>query len=214
MEKDLNTKVKQFHEDVAERGEDVVFRVFPSKIFELQEIIQSMDDPSSPFSLSNLTGNTDTTVYPPMVQYETLNWNDVNVNDTKYAKHPSIVYDNPGIQKINEVISKKIEEMVLLVEQVEVWIILTIPKIEEYVVCLSLIIWFKQTPSSQRRQLWYVPTGLKLPIYSSQSKQQYRCPSPRKGSRTTPKRRQISRRIPQRRTRAPPRPRKDLFKVV
>lgn len=131
MEKDLNTKVKQFHEDVAERGEDVVFRVFPSKIFELQEIIQSMDDPSSPFSLSNLTGNTDTTVYPPMVQYETLNWNDVNVNDTKYAKHPSIVYDNPGIQKINEVISKKIEEMVLLVEQVEVWIILTIPKIED-----------------------------------------------------------------------------------
>lgn len=90
-----------------------------------------MDDPSSPFSLSNLTGNTDTTVYPPMVQYETLNWNDVNVNDTKYAKHPSIVYDNPGIQKINEVISKKIEEMVLLVEQVEVWIILTIPKIED-----------------------------------------------------------------------------------
>ena len=39
----------------------------------------------------------------------------MNINDTKYAKRPSLVYDNPRIQEINEVISKQIEEMVLLV---------------------------------------------------------------------------------------------------
>jgi len=38
----------------------------------------------------------------------------VNVNDTKYAKHPALVHDNPRIQKINGVISKQIEEVVLL----------------------------------------------------------------------------------------------------
>ena len=39
----------------------------------------------------------------------------MNINDTKYAKRPSLVYDNPRIQELNEVISKQIEEMVLLV---------------------------------------------------------------------------------------------------
>ncbi|EDR06025.1 proteasome activator subunit 3 [Laccaria bicolor S238N-H82] len=83
-------------------------------------------DPSSPFSLSNLTGNTDTTVYLTPSEEDT-----VHVNDTKYAKHPGLVYDNPRIQKIHEVISKQVEEMMLLSEQVEVWIILTIPQIED-----------------------------------------------------------------------------------
>ena len=39
----------------------------------------------------------------------------MNINDTKYAKHPSLVHDNPRIQELNEVISNQIEEMVLLV---------------------------------------------------------------------------------------------------
>ena len=55
-------------------------------------------------------------VYPPIQTPEASDiWNDVLINDTKYAKHPALVHDNPRIQEINEVISKQIEEMVLLV---------------------------------------------------------------------------------------------------
>lgn len=93
-------------------------------------------DTSSPFSLSNLTGNTDTTVYPTPprthtqpctrsdIEYSEKDNDDVNINDTKYAKHPALDYDNPTrktlrhvprIRKINEVISKQIEEMAPLV---------------------------------------------------------------------------------------------------
>ena len=55
-------------------------------------------------------------MYPPIQAPEASDiWNDVLINDTKYAKHPALVHDNSTVQNINEVISKQIEEMVLLV---------------------------------------------------------------------------------------------------
>ncbi|KAJ7446421.1 proteasome activator pa28 REG alpha beta subunit [Mycena galericulata] len=146
MEKNLAQRLEGFQKAAATSGEDVVFRIFPTKILELQELIQSTSLPSSPYHRDQTATTIDATVYSapgnqqsngdqPQSKKRKMDEGSqstdlTGVNDTQYARFPSLVLANKHMLKLHSTMKRECEELVTLTDQVKLWISLTMPKIE------------------------------------------------------------------------------------
>ncbi|KAK2461593.1 hypothetical protein APHAL10511_006056 [Amanita phalloides] len=147
MDKALQSKVEAFRKSVTKTGEDIAFTLFPSKILELSELLGTASNADSPFNSSHAPSFTDVTVYPhaqsvsdePLVKKRKLNGlGDVDespqvysTNDVQFARLPSLVHANNHIVKLHEHVKKECEQFVGLIDQVKLWVTLTMPKIED-----------------------------------------------------------------------------------
>ncbi|KAJ7492393.1 proteasome activator pa28 REG alpha/beta subunit [Mycena latifolia] len=146
MDKDTASRLEAFQKQAAAAGEEVVFKTFPTKILELQELIQSTTVPGSPYHRDQTATTTDTTVYPPPTplhangdqsQLKKRKMNDGNLaasgdlaNDTQHARFPSLVLGNKHMITLHATLKRECEELAALTDQVKLWISLTMPKIE------------------------------------------------------------------------------------
>ncbi|KAJ7040379.1 proteasome activator pa28 REG alpha beta subunit [Mycena alexandri] len=142
MEKTLAQKLDVFQKQASVAGEDVVFRVFPAKILALHEQIQLTSLPSSPYHRDQTSTTTDTTVYPPpgasqntgeqpqAKKRKTDEGSASGANDVQYARLPNLVLANKHMATLHANLKRECEELVVLADQVKLWISLTMPKIE------------------------------------------------------------------------------------
>ncbi|KAI0275331.1 proteasome activator pa28 REG alpha beta subunit [Gloeopeniophorella convolvens] len=142
VNKDIAAKLEDFRKTVDADAEDVIFRLFPSKILELQQLIKSTLSPSSQFHQSHAATSTDATVYPPPSTPSTNGEPDkkkrkreseeVHVaNDTQHARFPNAFHANKHLVSVHEALKKECEELIDLTDRVKLWINLTMPKIED-----------------------------------------------------------------------------------
>ncbi|EKM84168.1 hypothetical protein AGABI1DRAFT_110733, partial [Agaricus bisporus var. burnettii JB137-S8] len=148
MDKSLSSKMETFRKAISQSGEDIVFKSFPNKILELTELIESTKNTDSPFHISHTSNATDTTVYPapsispapagPQPKKRKLDNGPSGADkapapsDTKYASFPNHISANQHmVEKVHDIIKKESEELASLVDQVKLWVTLTLPKIEE-----------------------------------------------------------------------------------
>ncbi|KAJ3477253.1 hypothetical protein NLI96_g10596 [Meripilus lineatus] len=147
MDKEMQEKLAAFHTSAVAAADEVLTRVFPSKILELQALLDTTSSPTSPFHLSHLAETTDTTVYPPPTASATSgpdakkrklnNEEAVNgahppaSNDTRNALYPNLMLANPHITKVHNILKKECEQLADLVDKVKLWINLSMPKIED-----------------------------------------------------------------------------------
>ncbi|KAL9716530.1 hypothetical protein Ac2012v2_000978 [Leucoagaricus gongylophorus] len=139
MDRDLNKKIEDFRKKVSQTAEEIIFRSFPAKIIELTELIETTQDPESPFRGSNATHSTDTTIYPSTEQLRPNKKRkhengativDAIAADIQFA--PNCVPANKHlVEKVYSVIKKEAEELAALVDKVKLWVTLTMPKIED-----------------------------------------------------------------------------------
>ncbi|KAJ7161344.1 proteasome activator pa28 REG alpha/beta subunit [Mycena crocata] len=145
MEKGLSARLEAFQKQAAVAGENVVFHVFPTKILALQELIQSTSDPISPYHRDQTAATTDANVYPapessesagdrPQLKKRKTNDGSLPagdlINDTQYARLPSLVNSNKHMGDLHATMKRECEELIALTDQVKLWISLTMPKIE------------------------------------------------------------------------------------
>ncbi|KAF5385169.1 hypothetical protein D9615_001341 [Tricholomella constricta] len=126
MDKDIANKVEVFRKAVTKAGEDIVFSRFPAKAESF----------------------TDTTVYPPQQDSVTNgpvhkkrkrddNAQEVDRSaptqtDLQYARIPSRIVANQHMsQKVHEVVKGESGELAAMIDQVKLWVTLTMPKIED-----------------------------------------------------------------------------------
>ncbi|KAH8992487.1 proteasome activator pa28 REG alpha/beta subunit [Lactarius akahatsu] len=134
----------EFRKSVEADAQDVIFRVFPSKILELQNLITSTSSPSSPFHQSHATEFTDLKVYPPPStsnsagesdkkkrKREVEETNSHESSDTQHARFPNVFHANRHIVSVHETLKKECEQLIELTDKVKLWINLTMPKIED-----------------------------------------------------------------------------------
>ncbi|KAJ7751255.1 proteasome activator pa28 REG alpha/beta subunit [Mycena maculata] len=147
MEKNLAQRLQAFQKQASVSGEHVVFVIFPTKILELQELIQSTSVSSSPYHRDQTATTTDTMVYSPpeltqrngdQPQLKKRKTDDgspvpadlTSTNDMQYARLPSLVLANKHMINLHSTLKRECEELVALTDQVKLWISLTMPKIE------------------------------------------------------------------------------------
>ncbi|KAL4269278.1 PA28 family protein [Pleurotus pulmonarius] len=141
--KEAARKLEEFRTSVAHKGEDIVFNVFPNKIIELHQIIQTYSNVDSPFNMSHAK-KTDTTVYPPPSHLDaedshtkkrrrTADGSPENgdMHHTPHPKYPDLVHSNEHISLLHETVKKECDQLADLSDQVKLWINLTMPKIED-----------------------------------------------------------------------------------
>ncbi|KZT74934.1 proteasome activator pa28, REG alpha/beta subunit [Daedalea quercina L-15889] len=147
MEKETANKIEEFQAAAVAAAEDVVFRGFPGKILELQQLIDSTNDESSPFHISHAATSTDPTVHPPPfveegpdVKKRKLHSSDTNgvvttgltlSNDVRHAVYPNLVTANQHIDKVHGIVKKECEQLADLCDKVKLWVNLSMPKIED-----------------------------------------------------------------------------------
>ncbi|KAG6381002.1 proteasome activator pa28 REG alpha beta subunit [Boletus reticuloceps] len=138
MPKETSEKLEAFRAGVASVAEDIIFRVFPAKTFELSSIIDGANAPDSPYSVSHAPASTDPRVYPPP------NSPDPNgpsskrkrvedgivllTNDIANAKYPELVHANKHILKLQETIKAECAQLSDSCDKVKLWVNLTMPK--------------------------------------------------------------------------------------
>ncbi|KAF7339270.1 Proteasome activator pa28 REG alpha/beta subunit [Mycena sanguinolenta] len=141
MDKELAAKLEAFQKQACADGENVVFRIFPAKILELQDKIKSAALPGSPYHHSQTSTTTDATVYPAPESSQTIgepqskkrkmddgSQVSATTNDTQHARLPSIVHANKHMSALHATLKRECEELVSLTDQVKLWISLTMPK--------------------------------------------------------------------------------------
>ncbi|TFY64281.1 hypothetical protein EVJ58_g2732 [Rhodofomes roseus] len=146
MDKETTKKIEEFQAAAVAAAEEIVFRIFPCKILELQQFIDSTNDPSSPFHMSHAAESTDTTVYPPPnsaedgpdVKKRKLHSSDANgavstagltiLNDTRHAVYPNLVAANQHLDKVHALVKKECEQLADLCDKVKLWVNLSMPK--------------------------------------------------------------------------------------
>ncbi|KAF8531935.1 proteasome activator pa28 REG alpha/beta subunit [Gautieria morchelliformis] len=140
IEPEVARRLEALNKQVATTAEDIVFRTFPQKILQLNEIIESTQDASSTFHQSHLYKTTDTTVYPPPSPLDTkkrkrseddLDGIHPMRNDLSDARFPSLVLANQHVKQAQEKVRKECEDLIELCDKVKLWISLTMPKIED-----------------------------------------------------------------------------------
>ncbi|KAH8990177.1 proteasome activator pa28 REG alpha/beta subunit [Lactarius hatsudake] len=137
-------KIEEFRKSVEADAQDVIFRVFPSKILELQNLIKSTSSPSSPFHQSHATECTDLKVYPPPSPSNSAGESDKKKrkreveesnshvsSDIQHARFPNVFHANRHIAAVHEALKKECEQLIELTDKVKLWINLTMPKIED-----------------------------------------------------------------------------------
>ncbi|KAI0778746.1 proteasome activator pa28 REG alpha/beta subunit [Trametes elegans] len=143
LDKGLRKELDTFREKVRVEAERIVFESFPRKILDLQKLIESAAQTSSPFHLSNAPRITDATVYPPpsgasepetkkrkLDSGETAN-GITTANDANHAKHPGKMLSNQHTVALHEQLKAECEQMAELCDKVKLWINLSMPKIED-----------------------------------------------------------------------------------
>ncbi|KAF5352846.1 hypothetical protein D9756_006023 [Leucocoprinus leucothites] len=143
MDKELGRKIEDFRKKATQTAEEIVFHSFPTKIIELTELIETTRDSSSPFHISNLACNTDTTIYPPPDQLQPTKKRRLEngatnadaietVADIQYVRLPGRVPANKHlVEKVHGVIKREAEQLAASVDKVKLWVTLTMPKIED-----------------------------------------------------------------------------------
>ncbi|KZP25415.1 proteasome activator pa28 REG alpha beta subunit [Athelia psychrophila] len=142
LDPEISKKLEDFRQKVSVTAEDIVFRVFPAKIIELNEFIETTSTPDSPFHLSRAAASTDATVYPPPTDDDgpeakkrkrntETGSGATNSNDTRHAVYPNLMLGNKHIVIIHATIKKECEQLADLVDKVKLWVNLTMPKIED-----------------------------------------------------------------------------------
>ncbi|KAG6866059.1 hypothetical protein C0991_009156 [Blastosporella zonata] len=134
MDKDLAIKVEDFRKGVATRGEDIVFKRFPSKLLyalklarELDQLVQTTLATESPFHMSHAETSTDATVYPPPTDSLTngpapkkrKRDDDAQIQDAvtprsdlQHAKIPSLILANRHMSdNVHSVVKKECVEL-------------------------------------------------------------------------------------------------------
>ncbi|KAF9502428.1 proteasome activator pa28 REG alpha/beta subunit [Pleurotus eryngii] len=142
-DKEAARKLEEFRRSVTNKGEDIVFKVFPNKIIELHQIIQTYSNADSPFNMSH-SRKTDTTIYPPpsnpdaedphnKKRRRTADGSAENgdVHHISHPKHPDLVHSNQHITSLHETVKKECDQLADLCDQVKLWVNLTMPKIED-----------------------------------------------------------------------------------
>ncbi|TFY75996.1 hypothetical protein EWM64_g8013 [Hericium alpestre] len=140
LDKETSKKIEQFHQNVTTEAEDVIFRVFPSKIFELQELIASTSSPSSPFNLSRAKESTDPTVYPPPTvkseepDTKKRKLDSVTANGTRYvelehARYPNLLVTNKQLTEAQDIVKRECEKLAELCDKVRLWINISMPRV-------------------------------------------------------------------------------------
>ncbi|KAI4528946.1 proteasome activator pa28, REG alpha/beta subunit [Schizophyllum commune Loenen D] len=135
MDSKTAKRIEDFRKKITETGEHIVFHVFPEKILELNEAVLAASSVNSPFHPSQPTG-TDATVRPPSgedgVAKKRKREEDGAVPvlaGTVY--YPQSVAANQRLLGLHDVIKRECEQLGTLVEQVKLWITLTMPKYED-----------------------------------------------------------------------------------
>jgi len=141
VEKETAAKLEDFRKTVDADAEDVIFRVFPSKVVELQKLIKSTALPSSPFHQSHASASTDVTVHPPpngsgepdkkKRKREAGETADHVLSDTQHARFPNAFHSNKHLVAVHETLKKECEQLIELTDKIKLWINLTMPKIED-----------------------------------------------------------------------------------
>ncbi|KAG7452410.1 proteasome activator pa28, REG alpha/beta subunit [Guyanagaster necrorhizus] len=141
MNKHLTAEIEKFRMGLASSGEDIVFQTFPSKSRELQEMIQSFDSSSSPFHSSHASTTTDAMVYPPpdgqfsedppTKKRRMAHAIDSDGMVLQNARFTNSVVANRHISGLHAIVKQECEQLSSTVDQVKVWITLTMPKIED-----------------------------------------------------------------------------------
>ncbi|KAI0361005.1 proteasome activator pa28 REG alpha/beta subunit [Trametes cingulata] len=143
VDKKLQKELDDFREKVRIDAERVIFETFPQKILDLQKLIDSTSQPTSPFHLSHAPHSTDATVYPPPSastepeakkrKLETGGApNGVSTSsDASHAKHPGKMLSNKHTIALHEHLKRECEELADLCDKVKLWINLSMPKIED-----------------------------------------------------------------------------------
>ncbi|TFK88658.1 proteasome activator pa28 REG alpha beta subunit [Polyporus arcularius HHB13444] len=134
-----------FRESAAVAAEEVVFKTFPQKVLDIQKLIDSTFDTSSPFHLSNASRTTDFTVYPAptsSAEHESkkrkldtgdaVNGAGVTATpDYRHVKNPAHMVSNKHNIAIHEQLKRECEILAELCDKVKLWINLSMPKIED-----------------------------------------------------------------------------------
>ncbi|KAF8215976.1 proteasome activator pa28 REG alpha/beta subunit [Mycena galopus ATCC 62051] len=131
MDKDLAARLEAFQKQASVAGENIVFRVFPTK---LQDKIQSTSLPSSPYHHDHLATATDATVYPapdPSLsngepQSKKRKMDDGSLPSAN-ARFPGLVHANKVMGTLHATLKRECEELATLTDQVKLWISLTMP---------------------------------------------------------------------------------------
>ncbi|KNZ74153.1 Proteasome activator complex subunit 3 [Termitomyces sp. J132] len=150
MDNDLACKVENFKKAAANTADDIVFKRFPAKNRgfdrELHQLVQTTLTRDSPFHLSHAETFTDTTVYPPPTEIssggpaqkkrkrddDTLANDVISHSDIQHAKIPSLMVANRHMsQKVHDVVKKECAEMAGMIDELKLWVTLTMPKIED-----------------------------------------------------------------------------------
>lgn len=143
VDKETQIKLEEFYDKATKAAEEVLYRIFPTKILELQQMIDEASSPSSIFHTSNAS-LTDVAVHPPPPS--SLEGPDVkkrklengivengvtSANSGEHARYPDLVRCNPHIKAAQDVIKSECETLVASCDKVKLWINLSMPKIED-----------------------------------------------------------------------------------
>jgi len=136
-------QLKTFNETVAKRAEEIVFKVFPQKILQLNQQIEKASTPESAYHISNAEASADATVYPPPTVSEPPTKKRRHENgDTSVAAAPiesgeggprflNRMVANHKLRSLHDELKKEYMELVDLCDKVKLWVNLTMPKIED-----------------------------------------------------------------------------------
>jgi len=136
-------QLKAFHESVTKRAEEIVFKVFPQKILQLNQQIEKASSPDSQYHLSNAEASSDATVYPPLSTSEPPAKKRRHENGDASVMSVPIEHGEGGPRFLNRMVAnhqlrslhdelkKEYMELVDLCDKVKLWVNLTMPKIED-----------------------------------------------------------------------------------
>lgn len=102
-------------------------------------MIQSFDSSSSPFHPSHTSTSTDGTVYPPPDSHPSEEppskkrrlADPIDSNAVQNGRFTSVVVSNKHISGLHAIVKRESEQLSSTVDQVKMWITLTMPKIED-----------------------------------------------------------------------------------
>jgi proteasome activator subunit 3 (PA28 gamma) len=140
MDTEIAAKFETFKTIVASQGEETVFRVFPSKVLQLQSLIDSTSSSASPFHPSCALTHTDTTIYSPPSGIENgeephakkrkrddasdqttaINGTSSLSNALSHCVYPNLVKSNKNMSKLHEIIRQEAQELATFVDKVKV----------------------------------------------------------------------------------------------
>jgi len=144
----LNYILKSFQRKVTEDAQEAIFTTLPTKLLELQALLDSKDLFNSP----TYTVNTDVTVYPPPESYledaeattparkrkrgaetsdATKPSENLSLPKDMACRYPQRIVANSRLSEILDLVRRECEEFVSTCDKVKLWINITMPKMED-----------------------------------------------------------------------------------